>query len=139
MDHLPRRLALIALAVAFTLAGGTLGFARIDEEASELKMRRAGADFVFAPYDSTGHGMAQAFLKPHVHQFINFTTQAGGPDVDHEMRVGTRCSFAEHTLAEMPARRELGVIVLAAGDHLIVMGESERLQKLGQLLAGTAA
>jgi len=29
--------------------------ARVDEEASEQKMRRAGADFVFAPYNSTGH------------------------------------------------------------------------------------
>ncbi len=49
--------------------------ARVDEEASEQKMRRAGADFVFAPYNSTGHRMAQALLKPHVHQFINFATQ----------------------------------------------------------------
>ena len=133
--------------------------ARIDEEASEQKMRRAGADFVFAPYNSTGHRMAQALLKPHVHQFINFTTQSTGLDVGIEqVRVSTRCSFVEHTLAEMQANRQLGVIVLAirkaegqmlfnppteskiaAGDHLIVMGESERLQKLEQLLAGTAA
>jgi voltage-gated potassium channel len=103
--------------------------------------------------------MAQALLKPHVHQFINFTTQSAGLDVGIEqVRVSTRCSFVEHTLAEMQANRQLGVIVLAirkaegqmlfnppteskiaAGDHLIVMGESERLQKLEQLLAGTAA
>jgi voltage-gated potassium channel len=133
--------------------------ARVDEEASEQKMRRAGADFVFAPYNSTGHRMAQALLKPHVHQFINFTTQSAGLDVGIEqVRVSTRCSFVERTLADMHAQRELGVIVLAirkaegqmlfnppteskiaAGDHLIVMGESERLQKIEQLLAGTAS
>ena len=37
--------------------------ARIAEESSEQKMRRAGADFVFAPYNSTGHRMAQAHAE----------------------------------------------------------------------------
>src|ERR1051325_6472250 len=41
--------------------------ARIASDSSEQKMRRAGANFVFAPYDSTGHRMAQALLRPHVH------------------------------------------------------------------------
>jgi len=133
--------------------------ARIDEEASEQKMRRAGADFVFAPYNSTGHRMAQALLKPHVHQFINFATQETGLDVNIEqVQVSTRSSFADRTLAELHAQRDLDVIVLAvrkaagdmlfnpptemaitAGDHLIVMGATDRLQKLEQLLTGTSA
>ncbi len=138
--------------------------ARVDEEASEQKMRRAGADFVFAPYNSTGHRMAQALLKPHVHQFINFATQGGNLNVGIEnvgieqVQVSARSSFAEQTLEHMQVRRDLGVIVLAirraegkmvfnpaadlriaAGDHLIVMGEADRLQKLEQILAGTAA
>jgi len=133
--------------------------ARIDEEASEQKMRRAGADFVFAPYNSTGHRMAQALLKPHVHQFINFATQETGLDVNIEqVQVSTRSTFADRTLAELHAQRDLDVIVLAvrkaagemlfnpppemaiaAGDHLIVMGATDRLQKLEQLVTGTAA
>ena len=133
--------------------------ARIDEEASEQKMRRAGADFVFAPYNSTGHRMAQALLKPHVHQFINFATQETGLDVNIEqVQVSTRSSFADRTLADVNAQRGLDVIVLAvrkaagemlfnpppemkiaAGDHLIVMGATDRLQKLEQLLTGAAA
>jgi len=133
--------------------------ARVDAEASEQKMRRAGADFVFAPYYSTGHRMAQALLKPHVHQFINFATQDAGLDVNIEqVQVSTRSSFADRTLAEMHVRQELGVIVLAirkaagemlfnppsemkivAGDHLIVMGEAGRLQRLEQLLRGHSA
>ena len=52
--------------------------ARIAEESSAEKMRRAGADFVFAPYNSTGHRMAQALLKPHVQQFLDFTTRGDG-------------------------------------------------------------
>ncbi len=133
--------------------------ARVDEEASEQKMRRAGADFVFAPYNSTGHRMAQALIRPHVHQFIDFTTKGIGLDVGIEqVNVSTRSVCADRTLAEMQSNRELGVIVLAirkaggemlfnpptetkivAGDHLIVMGEAVHLQQLEQLLTGTAA
>jgi voltage-gated potassium channel len=137
--------------------------ARVDEETTEEKMRRAGADFVFAPYSSTGHRMAQALLKPHVHQFINFATQGGNLNVGIEnvgieqVQVSARSPFAEQTLEHLRVRRELGVIVLAirrtggqmifnppadmqinAGDHLIVMGEADQLQKLGQQLAGIA-
>ena len=43
---------------------------RVAEDTSEQKLRRAGADFVFSPYNSTGHRMAQALLKPHVQQFL---------------------------------------------------------------------
>ena len=130
--------------------------ARVDEETSEEKMRRAGADFVFAPYKSTGHRMAQALIKPHVQQFIDFTTKGVGPNVGIEqVRVSARSPLAGLTLNDTHAKRELGIIVLAirraagemlfnpplaetiaAGDHLIVMGEIDRLQKLEQLLAG---
>ncbi len=59
-------------------------------------MRRAGADFVFAPYNSTGHRMAQALLKPHVQQFLDFTTQNVGLDAGIEqVRVAERSAFAE--------------------------------------------
>src|SRR6202163_3728263 len=88
--------------------------ARVDEEASEQKMRRAGADFVFAPYNSTGHRMAQALLKPHVHQFLDFTTQNMGLDAGIEqVRVSENSTFVDQSLAQMQMRRELGVIVLA--------------------------
>jgi voltage-gated potassium channel len=128
--------------------------ARIDEEASAEKLRRAGADFVFAPYNSTGHRMAQALLKPHVQQFLDFTTQNMGLDAGIEqVRVAERSAFAQQTLAQMQMRRELGVIVLAirkasgemlfnppaeakiaAGDHLIVMGQPDGLRRLEQIL-----
>jgi voltage-gated potassium channel len=138
--------------------------ARVDEEATSEKMRRAGADFVFAPYNSTGHRMAQALLKPHVHQFINFATQGGNLNVGidnvgiEQVQVSSRSFFADQTLEHMQVRRDLGVIVLAirraggqmifnppadtriaAGDHLIVMGETDRLQTLEKQMAGTLA
>lgn len=128
--------------------------ARVAEQTSEEKLRRAGADFVFAPYNSTGHRMAQALMKPHVQQFLDFTTQNLEVPVNIEqVRVSARSSFADSTIAGMQLRSEMGVIVLAirtadgkmlfnppaesrisVGDHLIVMGQEEGLQKLEQLL-----
>src|SRR5262249_55738807 len=88
--------------------------ARVDEETSEEKMRRAGANFVFAPYKSTGHRMAQALIKPHVQQFMDFTAAGGGPDVCIEqLSISSRSSFADQTLGRMGLQREPGLIILA--------------------------
>ena len=128
--------------------------ARIASEQSEKKMRLAGADYVFAPYDMTGNRMAQVMLKPHVSQFIDFTTKGMGLDVGIEqVRVPATSELASKTLQQMQIRRDLGVIVLAirksdgrmlfnppaeseieGGDFLIAMGESANLHKLEQML-----
>src|SRR5438445_8714236 len=42
---------------------------------------RAGADTVFAPYSIAGHRLAQALLRPHVAQFLDFTTKNIGLNV----------------------------------------------------------
>ena len=77
-------------------------------------MRLAGADYVFAPYDMTGNRMAQVMLKPHVFQFIDFTTKGMGLDVGIEQfRVPASSEFASKSLIESQIRSELGVIVLA--------------------------
>jgi len=130
--------------------------ARVASEQSEKKMRLAGADHVFAPYDMTGNRMAQVMLKPHVVQFIDFTTKSMGLDVGIEQfSVPESSEFTSKSLAESKIRSELGVIVLAirksdgsmlfnppaeaemnAGDFLIVMGEAANLRKLELLLTG---
>ena len=129
--------------------------ARVASEQSEKKMRLAGADYVFAPYDMTGNRMAQVMLKPHVFQFIDFTTKGMGLDVGIEQfRVPAESELVSKSLVETRLRKELRVIVLAirksdgsmifnppaeaevnAGDHLIVMGEPANLQRLEQMLA----
>lgn len=133
--------------------------ARIASEQSEKKMRLAGADYVFAPYDMTGNRMAQVMLKPHVSQFIDFTTKGMGLNVGIEqVRVPASSELASKTLQQMQIRRELGVIVLAirksdgrmlfnppaeaqieGGDHLIAMGETANLNKLAQMLTEVQA
>jgi len=130
---------------------------RIAEESSEQKMRRAGADFVFAPYNTTGHRMARAMLKPHVLQFLDFTEQQGVDVEIEQVLVTDQSTFAGRTLADVDTRYKSSVVILAIrkangemffnpssevkmspGDHLIAMGDASNLQKLGQLLMGAA-
>lgn len=127
---------------------------RASEEGAEEKLRRAGADTVFSPYSMAGHRLAQALVRPHVVQFLDFATHGLGPDVSMEqVRVEPDTEFASKTLGQVLARRELGVIVLAirksdgqmlfnpqpeteisGGDFLIVMGQQPSLQNLEQVL-----
>jgi voltage-gated potassium channel len=150
---------LFVILSAKALKPSLLVSARIATEETERKMRLAGADYVFAPYDMTGYRMAQVMLKPHVFQFIDFTTKSIGLNVGIEqVRVPSSSEFVSKSLEEMQIRKELGVIVLAirksdgrmlfnppadaelhGGDFLIVMGESANLQRLEQMLAEVRA
>ncbi len=130
--------------------------ARVSEEGSEQKFRRAGADSVFAPYDITGTRLAQAILRPHVATFLDFTTMGMGLNVSLEqVRVSEGSDCVAKSLGEIQLRRQVGVIVLAirkaegtmlfnpdadaqiaAGDFLIAMGDAGQLRQLEELLAG---
>ncbi|MDZ4801873.1 MAG: potassium channel protein [Bryobacteraceae bacterium] len=126
--------------------------ARVLEEEAESKMRRAGADTVLAPYSITGARLAQAILRPHVVQFLDFAT-IGLTDVGIEqVAVNQDSVCVKRSLADLQIRREIGVIILGirrasgemlfnpdatvsldAGDHLIAMGNHEQLQRLERL------
>ena len=128
---------------------------RAAEEGAEAKMRRAGADAVFAPYAMTGHRLAQSLLRPHVVQFLDFTTKDVGEDIAIEqVRVSGASEMVSKTIKEMQLRKEVGVIVMAirkesgemvfnppaetavqGGDYLIVMGRPGNLRTLETLLA----
>jgi voltage-gated potassium channel len=128
---------------------------RAAEEGAEAKMRRAGADAVFAPYAITGHRLAQSLLRPHVVQFLDFTTKDVGEDIAIEqVRVAGTSEMVSKTIKEMQLRKEVGVIVMAirkesgvmvfnppaetavqGGDYLIVMGRPGNLRTLETLLA----
>lgn len=132
--------------------------ARAAEEGADAKMRRAGADAVFAPYTITGHRLAQSLLRPHVVQFLDFTTNDIDKDIAIEqVRVAENSATVSKTIMEMRLGRELGVIVLAirhrdgqmifnppaetavsGGDFLIVMGRQQNLRSLEELLASTS-
>lgn len=128
--------------------------ARAGEEEAEEKLRRAGADVVFAPYSNAGHQLALSLLRPHVVQFLDVATRSIGLDVGIEqVRVARTSEFVSRSLMQLQVRRELGVIVLAirkadgqmqfnppaeavieADDYLIAMGEHENLRRLERVL-----
>ena len=128
---------------------------RAAEEGAEDKMRRAGADAVYAPYAITGHRLAQSLLRPHVVQFLDFSAKDIGQDIAIEqVRVAETSEMVSKTIRDMQLGRDLGVIVMAirnrdgsmlfnppadtavrAGDYLIVMGRLEMLRTLEGLLA----
>ncbi len=141
---------------AKTLNPALITAARAGEEEAEQKLKRAGADTVFAPYYLTGHRLAQSLLKPHVQEFLDiFTRDIGLHASVEQVRVTSGSEFQGKSLKEIQVRRELGVIVLAirrddgtmhfnppadailhSGDCLIVMGETDNLRRLETLLIG---
>jgi voltage-gated potassium channel len=130
---------------------------RVSEEESVPKMKRAGADAVLLPYTVAGSRLAQAIVRPHVFEFLDVTSMKQmGLDVGIEqVRVAERCALDGKSLRDLQLRRDLGIIVLAirradsrmdfnpaaettlhGDDHLIVMGDSDAVRKLEELVAG---
>lgn len=127
---------------------------RVSEEEAGEKLRRAGADTVFTPYAMAGRQMADALLRPHVVEFLDFARSSIGPKVTMEqVCVSPRTGFTRKTVGELlePLKSEVIVLAvrkqsggtifnppagfdIAAGDFLIVMGERLGLQKLEQIL-----
>jgi voltage-gated potassium channel len=122
---------------------------RASEEEAEQKLRRAGADTVFAPYTMAGHRLAHALVRPHVVEFLDFATGDLPKIRMEQVRVAPEADFASKSLSEMLQHRSFGIIVLAirkpdgqmifnpppdtkvaAGDFLIVLGEQAELERL---------
>jgi voltage-gated potassium channel len=147
---------LFVLLSAKGLNPGIYVAARAAEEGAEDKMRRAGANSVFAPYALTGHRLAQSLLRPQVVQFLDFATNDFGTDIAIEqVTVGEHTVAASKTIKELQLGRDLGVIVMAIrtgdgrmsfnpqadtaihpGDCLIVMGRQDSLRTLEEMVAG---
>ena len=115
------------------------------------KLLRAGATRVVSPHEIGGIRMANAILRPHVIDFIEAATRAGGGGEIHmeEVKVTEESRFAGKNLMDSGIRQEFGVIIVAirklsgrmlfnpsstseieAGDVLITMGPDEHQQRL---------
>ncbi len=130
---------------------------RASEEEAGEKLRRAGADTVFAPYTMAGQRLAHALVRPHVVEFLDFSTTSVDPRIMMEqVQVADTGPSGPRTLRDIQNRSDLGAIVLAirkadgqmlfnpspettvrAGDFLIVVGEQPKLKKLEALLTGS--
>ncbi len=130
--------------------------ARADEEKSEKKLMRAGADKVFLPYIIGGHKMAQSITKPAVTDFLEFTVHNRDMGLEmEEVNVSKGSRLSGKNLMESGIRQEMDIIIVAirkktgemsfnpssetrieAGDTLIALGKNDDLKKLGKILAG---
>ena len=130
--------------------------ARADEEKSEKKLMRAGADRVFLPYLIGGQKMAHSVTKPAVTDFLEFTVH--NKDMGLEMKellVSKNSQLNGVALIDSGIRQEMDIIIVAvrkktsemsfnpssetcieAGDTLIALGKSEDLIKLETILTG---
>jgi len=123
--------------------------ARGEDERTEKKLARAGANRVVSPYEIGGLRMAHAILRPNVIDFIEAATRAKtGIDME-EVRIRARSPYAGQTLAESGIRQNFGLIIVAirrpdgkmtfnpshktrieADDVLITMGPEKNQRKL---------
>jgi len=132
--------------------------ARADEERTEKKLIRAGADRVVMPYLIGGQRMAQTILKPVVTDFLELTVHNRQIGLEMgELEVSENSKLDGVTLIDSGIRQEMDVIIVAiskksgemkfnpssqtrieAGDTLISLGKSEDLRKLAQILSPEA-
>jgi voltage-gated potassium channel len=120
------------------------------------KLRRAGADRVFSPYQAGAHQMAQAALRPAVVDFVQLATSSERLELGIEqIRLTAASPLCGQSLAAANVRQRFGVVVvgiqraggkmefnpapetqMAAGDDLIVMGRPDTLKQLEGAAAG---
>jgi len=130
--------------------------ARADEEKSEKKLMRAGADKVFLPYIIGGHKMAQSITKPAVTDFLEFTIHNKDMGLEmEEVHVNKGSRLNGFKLMDSGIRQEMDIIIVAirkktgemsfnpssetcieAGDTLIALGKKNDLKKLEKILTG---
>ena len=129
---------------------------RADEESTQKKLLRAGADRVVLPYLIGGQKMAQTILRPAVTDFLEFTTHSKNMDlILEEIQVGKDSKLKGLTLIESEIRKNLDVIIVAIrksdgemvfnpssqtriepDDTLIALGQTADLDRLSLILEG---
>lgn len=130
--------------------------ARADEEATERKLLRAGANKVVLPYLIGGRRMVQTILRPAVTDFIDFTLHNKNMELRmEELPVGEKSRLNGTRLIDSGIRQEMNVIVVAirdkegemtfnpssgarirAGDTLVALGPVNDLERLAHILSG---
>ncbi len=135
---------------------GAFILARADEEKTEKKLIRAGADKVVMPYLIGGQQMAQFITKPAVTDFLDFIVHNREMDLEiEELLVNEGSRLNNVTLMDSGIRRDMDVILVAirkkdgemrfnpssetrieSGDILISLGKNADLERLAAILSG---
>ena len=123
---------------------------RSEDEASEHRLVRAGADRVISPYKLGGVRMAMAILRPAMLDFIEITSRRQSLELRmEEIPIHPGSQFIGKSLEDSGIRQHYGLIVItvkkdsgkmifnplaeyviAEGDRLIAMGEDENVKRL---------
>ena len=126
--------------------------ARSEEEESEHRLLRAGADRVMSPYTLGGVRMAMAILRPAMLDFIEITTRGQSLELRmEEIPICKGSPFITHSLEDSGIRKRYGLIIVAVkkdsgkmifnpmanyiiaeGDRLIAMGEDENVKQFAE-------
>ena len=126
--------------------------ARSEEEESEHRLLRAGADRVMSPYTLGGVRMAMAILRPAMLDFIEISTRGQSLELRmEEISVCKRSPFISQSLEDSGIRKRYGLIIVAVkkdsgkmifnpmanyiieeGDRLIAMGEDENVKQFAE-------
>ncbi len=127
---------------------------RGEDEMSEDKIIRAGADKVISPYLVGARGLAQAVMRPYVLNFIELASSTASMELAiEEIVVPENASIAGQTLKDARIRERFGLIIIGSrlntndmefnpnadyvireGEVLIAMGKKEGLQSFRSLL-----
>lgn len=147
---------LYVILTAKELNPGVFVLSRSEEEQSEHRLLRAGADRVMSPYNLGGMRMAMAILRPAMLDFIEITTSRQSLDLRMaEVAVGDGSAVAGKTLEESEIRQNYGLIIVAvkkdsgkmvfnpvasyrieSGDKLIALGEDENVMRFTKVCLG---
>ncbi len=135
---------------------GLFILARAEQEHSEKKLIRAGANRVVLPYLIGGQRMAQTLVKPAVTDFLEFAVHNREMGLEMaELVVGKGSALDQLTLIDSGIRQKFDVIIVAirkkigemsfnpssktrieAGDTLIALGKSKDIEELAAILSG---
>ncbi|MDD5722351.1 MAG: potassium channel protein [Syntrophales bacterium] len=126
---------------------------RFEDNASERRLIKAGADRVISPYRVGGLRMSQAILRPAMLDFIEITTRRQSLALRmEEVDVRKDSPIAGKNLEESGLRKKYGLIVVAikkesgkmvfnpmasyvmeSGDKLIALGEEDNLAEFSKV------
>ncbi len=125
---------------------------RSEEEESEHRLIRAGANRVMSPYTLGGSRMAMAILRPAMLDFIEITTQRQSLELRmEEVAVGDASRLIGQSLEASEVRQSYGLIVVAVkndtekmifnpqdsyvitkGDRIIALGENKNVKRFAE-------
>ncbi|NLI76080.1 MAG: potassium channel protein [Candidatus Riflebacteria bacterium] len=122
------------------------------------KLKRAGANYVVSPNITAANRMASVLMRPSVVDFLDATLSGDDQDLQmDEFRIQPGSFLDTQALKDADLRRRSGAIIVsvkrqgktvinpepayvfAGGDILVVMGNRDQINKMGELATAPAA